>query len=103
MKFTFDQTQVNILVESLDIAVKQIGLRGIYSTVELLQVIQNPVEHDEEKRTCVLTEEQVKTFNEILDITVKAVGLNAAVKIMDIIQVFQNPIQEEVQEVLQEE
>lgn len=94
MQFTFTTVQSNILLESLDITLKQLGLKGLYTIVELVDAIQKPISATEEVRLYEFTEQQLAALNEVLDITVKAVGLQGgAAKLLEIVQVLQNPAQ----------
>lgn len=94
MKYQFTETQVNVLLNSLDIALKQVGLKGVYTIVELLQILQNPQEHENDAfKVYELDENQVQSLKQVLDIAIKATGLNGAHLILDVVQALQHPVQ----------
>lgn len=97
MKYQFTETQVNVLLNSLDIALKQVGLKGVYTIVELVQILQNPEEPKDNEnngfKVYELDENQVQSLKQVLDIAIKATGLNGAHLILDVVQTLQHPVQ----------
>ena len=105
MKFQFTVEQLSVFQQTLDIAIKQVGLSGLYTIVELVQVLENPVEKVDEQKgpfTYEITEKQVESFNIVFDVAVKAVGLKGATDIIILAQALGNPLPEEVEEEAQD-
>jgi uncharacterized membrane protein YuzA (DUF378 family) len=96
MKFQFNEQQLGVLQQSLDVAVKQVGLSGLYTIVELVQVLENPLNKEEKSEFYQydVTEKQVESFHMVFDIAIKAVGLKGASNIIAMAQAFENPLEE---------
>lgn len=95
-KIVLNGEQVDALVFSLDVVIKKVGLRGLYTIVEIFQILQNPeeTENQQEGEAKVFTynvkEEQLNAIKEILDIAVKEIGIKEAKVLVEIYELINN-------------
>lgn len=95
-KIVLNGEQVDALVFSLDVVIKKVGLRGLYTIVEIFQILQNPEEKETQQEgeaktfTYNVKEDQINAIKEILDIAVKEIGVKQAKVLVDIYEVINN-------------
>ena len=96
MKFVFTVEQMTVFQQTLDVAIKQVGLQGLYTIVELVQVLENPVGPVTQDGPILyeFTEDQIAKFNKVFDIAIKAVGMNGGANIIVLAQILQSPLPE---------
>lgn len=89
LSITLTEQDVAIAIEALDIGLKTHGLRVVYTVIELTQLLEKPVEINEETkdRLYEFTDEQKQQFSIMMDAAVKVVGINGgAEKVIQIVQ-----------------
>lgn len=92
MSYTFTKQQYAILVEALDVALKKVGLSGIYTIYELTESLNhNRVETaDPEVFTYEFEENTVNAFVTVIDIAIKETGLKGGGKLLfDLVEIFE--------------
>lgn len=95
-KIVLSGEQVDALVFSLDVVIKKVGLRGLYTIVEIFQILQSPEEAGTQQEgeakvfTYNVKEEQLNAIKEILDIAVKEIGIKEAKALVEIYELINN-------------
>jgi len=100
MKYVFNSEQLSVLKQTLDVAVKATGLQGLYTIVELVQVLEAPLNKPTNEVGPFfydMSADQVTKFELVFDVAIKTVGLKGATNIIAMAQVLASPLPEEEQ------